>query len=173
MGRIAFTIEDALQENLACHAAWVRLCAKQTNIPVDVQVTGLSGTSGADAPREGIGGDGGKGAWPGGGGGGGGAGPNDTGVGGEGADGAIVLFEYSRDGQLVDVEAFVTPGAFKWICPHGVEFVKVIAIGGGGGGSGCRSVSKAVSSDAIRSCESSADLKNRCLNNSIAAPQPS
>jgi hypothetical protein len=48
----------------------------------------------------------------------------------------LVIFQYSSDRRIIDVEAFVTPGSFTWICPKGVELVDVIAVGGGGGGGG-------------------------------------
>ena len=134
MGRIMLTIEDSLQENAAWHAAWMDLCAKRGATPIEVEVTGLSARPGGNAADAEVGGGGGTGAWPGGGGGGGGAGPCGGPPGGNGADGALVIFEYSSDRRIIDVEAFVTPGASQWICPKGVELIDVIAIGGGGGG---------------------------------------
>lgn len=122
MGRIMLTIEDSLQENAAWHAAWMDLCAKRGATPIEVEVTGLSARPGGNAADAEVGG------------GGGGAGPCGGPPGGNGADGALVIFEYSSDRRIIDVEAFVTPGASQWICPKGVELIDVIAIGGGGGG---------------------------------------
>src|SRR5919197_3125665 len=135
LGRTVLTIEDSLQENPSCHAAWTALCSSGSDLPMEVQITGLAGRAGDSGAVE-TGGGGGSAAWPGGGGGGGGAGISAGGSGGEGAHGALVIFEYGQDRRMVDVEVLVTPGTFTWVRPKGVDFVGVIAIGGGGGGGG-------------------------------------
>lgn len=136
LGRIVLTIEDALQETSTFHKAWTDLYAAGHLNPVEVEII-VKNEDGTACPPLGLyGGNGGSGAWPGGGGGGGGRGANGNGSGGNGAGGALALFEYSNVGEMIDVQPFVSPGEFGWVCPHGTASIDVVAIGGGGGGNG-------------------------------------
>jgi hypothetical protein len=128
-GRLAQTIEGALQQTPSAHVVWLRLC-ERTELPIQVDVMGLDARDGASWDD---GGDGGDGAWPGGGGGGGGV---SSGTGGSGGDGALVMFHLAEDGTLVDVEALVMSGTSTWTCPEGVVRAKLVGCGGGGGGGG-------------------------------------
>jgi hypothetical protein len=133
MGRMILTIEDAIQET-ELHSIWIALCAECGVAPIDVEVLGLSASAGKCFAHLDVGGGGGDGGWPAGGGGGGGGGLTVGGPGGSGAGGALVIFQRSSFGALVDVDVLVTPGEFNWVCPMGVEYVDTILIAGGGAG---------------------------------------
>jgi hypothetical protein len=134
--RLSLTIEAALQENPGCHRVWLSLCRSNDPISIELQMTGAFGVPGKGGTHWTAGGTGGGGAWPAGGGGGGGSGYVESGFGGSGADGAIAIFRWSNDGQVVDAEVLATPGSFTWTKPDGADFFKVILFGAGGGGGG-------------------------------------
>jgi hypothetical protein len=139
MARLALTIEDALQEHRQSHALWMDISSKSDDSPIEIALD-IEPNSGFAAAKPTAGGGGGVGAWPGGGGGGGGEGLTFFGPGGEGAGGAIAVLHFSNQGKVLDIDMFVTPGLFNWVCPHGVDHIKVFAVGGGGGGSPSSSV---------------------------------
>lgn len=136
MGRIALTIEAALQDDIAAHTAWLRLCETCESL-LQVELHG-SGSFTPEADGSFSGGAGGDACWFGGGGGGGGDGIRIGGPGGDGAAGGLVIFMFAEDGALIDVDVYVMPGSSQWIMPAGVHRLKLFAMGGGGGGAGGR-----------------------------------
>lgn len=132
IGRLVRTIEDALQENLEAHQRWMTLCASQSQEPAVVDIVASPENTKTSA-RFLCGGEGGDGGWPAGGGGGGGSGLLGS-NGGRGADGALLLFQYDLEENLVDIDALVLPDTGKWMRPRHVVSVKAMLFGGGGGG---------------------------------------
>ncbi|OXR47002.1 hypothetical protein B7C42_00119 [Nocardia cerradoensis] len=130
-GRIALTVEAALQASISSHAVWVDLCEKCEQ-PLEVVLDVRPASS--ESVSEFSGGLGGSGGWFGAGGGGGGVGLLNGGAGGEGADGALLIFQIAEDNSLLDIDAFVTTGSFLWTRRPDVDRIEVVAIGGGGGG---------------------------------------
>lgn len=133
LGRVVLTVEDALQTNNLAHKAWTDLYATGHSVPVELEIIGLK-TYAETGLGSGVGGAGGEGAWPGGGGGGGGNGEEAGGAGGGGGGGALALLVFDEEGNIFDVEVFVTEGSSNWVCQAGMHKVKAILIGGGGGG---------------------------------------
>ena len=133
---LARLIEASLQDTPQAHRAWTTLLTSSDREPVDVQLIDLGGANGAAAQTATMGGAGGGGAWPAGGGGGGGAGLVEAADGGDGANGAIAILHFDPNDDLVDIEAFVTPGSFQYPRPAHTTKIKVCVWGAGGGGGG-------------------------------------
>jgi hypothetical protein len=114
---------------------WDHACLASAAGLSDIRVSvDLHAPDGPPSPNATSGAGGGAGGWPGGGGGGGGGGLSASGAGGSGQDGALIVFQWSDEPDLIDVQMFVTAGTDTWHKRPWAKLIRVIAIGGGGGG---------------------------------------